>query len=49
MNECDMDSHNCDGNATCHDTDGSFYCNCNNGYSGNGTDGTCIGIQLETS
>ena len=24
-------------NATCSDTDGSFYCNCTEGFEGNGT------------
>ena len=32
-------NHNCDVNATCSNTDGSFVCTCNDGYQGNGT--TC--------
>ena len=39
IDECDLERDNCDGNATCHNTDGSFECNCKNGYSGNGV--TC--------
>ena len=31
--------HNCDENASCSNTDGSFVCTCNDGYQGNGT--TC--------
>ena len=31
-----MGKHNCDGNATCYNTDGSFTCSCNEGYYGNG-------------
>ena len=34
--ECILGTHNCDSNATCTNTDGSFECACNNGFSGNG-------------
>ena len=34
INECS--SNPCDANATCTDVRGSFLCNCNNGYSGDG-------------
>ena len=37
INECEMDISLCDGNATCIDTEGSFLCVCNSGYSGNGS------------
>ena len=37
INECDLDLDNCDENAACTDTDGSFTCECNEGFSGNGT------------
>ena len=37
INECTTGTHNCDMNAICIDTDGSFNCTCNNGYEGNGT------------
>ena len=39
VDECTTDIHNCDVNAVCTDTDGSFTCSCNSGYSGDGT--TC--------
>eukprot|EP00961_Rhodomonas_salina_P126285 1701045-Rhodomonas_salina.1 len=34
--ECALASHNCDANAQCLDTPGSFRCACNPGYTGNG-------------
>ena len=36
VDECVFGIHNCDGNATCLNTDGSFTCSCNEGYFGNG-------------
>jgi hypothetical protein len=37
INECSADEfHDCDIVATCTDTDGSFYCTCNSGYTGDG-------------
>ena len=42
-NECTSGTHTCHGNATCANTDGSFTCACNTGYSGNGV--TCTGRQ----
>ena len=37
INECESnDSNNCDKNAQCTNTDGSFTCTCNSGYSGDG-------------
>ena len=41
--ECTLGSHNCHGNATCTNTDGSFTCACNVGYTGNGV--TCAGMK----
>ena len=37
INECEVNIHDCDDNAECTDTIGSFACACNFGYSGNGT------------
>ena len=37
VNECKYGSHNCDVNANCTNTEGSFNCSCNPGYTGNGT------------
>ena len=39
INECNLGYHNCDDNATCSDTIGSFTCVCDLGYSGDGV--TC--------
>ena len=36
VNECVVGEHNCDRNATCYNTDGSFTCSCNEGFYGNG-------------
>ena len=35
VNECDRDA-GCDTNAECTDTEGSYECHCNHGYSGDG-------------
>ena len=40
-NECTLGTNNCHNNATCTNTDGSFTCACNTGYTGNGV--TCTG------
>ena len=37
IDECMIEIDDCDSNAYCTDTSGSFNCICNNGYSGNGT------------
>ena len=39
--ECALDTDDCDANAVCTDTDGSYECACNDGYSGDGF--TCTG------
>ena len=36
IDECAINAHNCDENANCTDTDGSFECTCVSGYMGNG-------------
>lgn len=42
-------SHDCDGNATCSDTEGSFYCMCNSGYTGSGVIGDCRGTYISAT
>ena len=44
INECFQNSHDCDSNANCTNTDGSYQCTCNLGYSGNGT--SCRGNSI---
>ena len=44
IDECNSDHDNCDDNATCNNTLGSFTCTCNSGYSGGGV--VCQGTQL---
>ena len=41
VDECIDQTYNCDVNAFCNNTVGSFNCTCVSGYSGNGT--TCVG------
>ena len=36
IDECGIDTFNCDGNATCSNNEASYECNCNAGYHGNG-------------
>ena len=52
INECRVDglalhhanySHNCDDDANCTNTNGSFYCTCLDGYSGDGV--MCTGRE----
>ena len=41
VNECADGVHTCHSHASCQDTEGSFRCTCNYGFTGNGT--TCVG------
>ena len=45
VDECARGTHNCDSNANCTNTEGSFFCTCNPGYTGNSTNGTCTDID----
>jgi hypothetical protein len=45
IDECTAETDNCDTNAACTNTVGSFNCTCNTGYIGDGT--SCTG-QLRT-
>ena len=44
--ECKNGMHDCDMNATCTNTIGSFECTCNDGFIGDGK--TCISSKLIT-
>ena len=41
INECSTNAHNCDANAFCSNSEGSYNCTCSPGYNGNGT--SCTG------
>ena len=41
INECTANVHNCDANAFCNNTEGSYKCTCSPGYDGNGI--SCTG------
>ena len=38
VDECDLATHDCDTNALCKNTFGSFSCSCKFGYVGNGSE-----------
>ena len=44
VDECNNSLHNCDSYATCMNTNGSFTCMCDVGYSGDGV--RCIGESI---
>ncbi|XP_072043779.1 uncharacterized protein [Amphiura filiformis] len=43
INDCTLSTDNCDTNASCTNTNGSFICTCNAGYSGDGV--TCTELD----
>jgi hypothetical protein len=47
INECTSNTQNCHSNATCNNTDGSFTCACNSGYTGDGIN--CTGMSWDTN
>ena len=47
IDECTTNTHNCDPDASCANSIGSFVCTCNQGYSGDGI--TCSGENLSDS
>ena len=51
IDECVEETDNCDDNAICTNTDGSFTCECESGFSGNGVqcDGEIIMIMTLVS
>ena len=42
VNECSDNTHSCDANAECTNTQGSYTCECNHGYTGDGFECTNI-------
>lgn len=45
VNECTQNMDNCSSNALCTNTQGSFLCDCNSGYNGNGVN--CAGTSIK--
>ena len=37
VDECAIGNHNCHDDATCYNTEGSYTCSCNTGYTGDGS------------
>ena len=44
IDECTVGKDNCNRNADCANTDGSFKCTCKSGFTGDGT--TCKGMKI---
>lgn len=42
IDECRLDIHNCDPDASCNNTESAFTCTCNQGYDRDGL--TCVGM-----
>ena len=49
IDECALEEDDCDRNAFCNNTEGSYTCKCNAGYMGEGRNGTCSGIYIRTN
>ena len=47
LDECAEGTHNCDVNAECNNTLGSYNCKCKDGFRGNGTN--CKGNLVSSS
>ena len=47
INECATGTNNCNVNAVCTNTNGSFICRCQSGYIGDGV--TCNGMRISIS
>ena len=45
VNECTKGTHNCDVNAACNNTQGSYNCTCKDGFYGDGK--TCRGNYID--
>ena len=48
VNECTGSSHDCDENAECVDSEGSYNCVCKDGYVGDGSDCRAKGKHLRS-
>ena len=44
IDECKLNGDECDINASCNNTEGSYQCTCNSGYQGTGL--TCAGKRI---
>ena len=48
VDECSDNTNNCDSNADCTNTEGSYTCACKPGWTGDGTSctGTCLSLMV---